>query len=80
MPTIRRRTATIRLPSCTPIRQLFMATDRPPLATPMLHECMAMRHLRLPPVVEEDYSDYPPADGDYQATQGEYGEYPANGY
>jgi len=38
------------LPSCTPIRQLFMATDRPLLATPILHQCMAMRHLRLPPV------------------------------
>ena len=32
------------------------------------------------PSAEEDYRDYPPADGDYQATQGEYGEYPANGY
>src|SRR3954449_5333751 len=26
------------------------------------------------PSVEEDYGDHPPADGDYQATQGEYGE------
>ena len=32
------------------------------------------------PSVEEDYGDHPPSDGDYQATQGEYGEYPANGY
>ena len=32
------------------------------------------------PSVEEDYGGYPPADQDYQATQGEYGEYPANGY
>jgi len=31
------------------------------------------------PSAEEDYSDYPPADGDYPAADGEYGEYPANG-
>src|SRR5262245_55325678 len=30
------------------------------------------------PSAEEDY--YPPANADYQATQGEYGEYPPNVY
>jgi len=31
------------------------------------------------PSAQEDYGDYPPADGDYPAAEGEYGEYPANG-
>jgi len=31
------------------------------------------------PSAEEDYGDYPPADGEYPATEGEYAEYPANG-
>ena len=44
MPIIRRRTATIRLPSCTPTRQPFMATKRRRL--PILRQCMARRRLR----------------------------------
>jgi hypothetical protein len=31
------------------------------------------------PSAEEDYGNYPPADGDYPATEGGYAEYPANG-
>jgi hypothetical protein len=31
------------------------------------------------PSAEEDYGNYPTADGDYPATEGGYAEYPANG-
>ena len=49
MSTIRRPTATIRLPPRTPIRHLFMATNRPRPRMPILHPCMAIRPLRRPP-------------------------------
>ena len=32
------------------------------------------------PSAEEDYGNYPPADGDYPAADGEYDEYQASGY
>ena len=48
MRTIRRRTATIRLPPHTHTLHLCMVTSRLRLRTPTLHPCMAIGHLRLP--------------------------------
>ena len=42
--------ATIRLRPCTPIRHPFMATNCPRRRPPILHPCMAMRLLHLPPM------------------------------
>ena len=50
MPTIRRRTATIRLPSSTPTRQPFMATKWRRLPTPILRLRKARRRLHPLPV------------------------------
>src|SRR5271169_4809719 len=51
MPTIRRGTATIRLPPHTLIRHLSMATNRRRLCILTLRPTTAIKHLR-PPVVE----------------------------